>query len=314
MSRQLKNGLMIRLLLLLLFAFGSVTATAKERITYFHNDLLGSPVAATNAQGEMLWQEEYTAYGKRLIKTDQGRNSRWFTGKSEAAALGIQYFDARWYDAELGRFLSIDPVDYQEGDTHSFNRYAYANNNPYRYVDPNGESPLDVGFLIVDVVKLGVAVYSGEGVNEALVDVGMSAVGVLSPVPGTGVALKSYRAAKMAKTVDKAADVARGAKRGPKTDPNAPHNAKIREVADQVEAEGGTIVAGGGRLPEQLVPTPGGSKSGRRPDILYKDCNGILCGVNVGRTKADGSPVKREQQALDDLNGAGLPTRFERYD
>jgi len=81
-----------------------------------------------------------------------------------------------------------------------------------------------------------------------------------------------------------------------------------------MEADGGTVIAGGGRLPEQLVRTPGGNKSGRRPDVLYQDCNGNLCGVNVGKTKADGSPIKREQQALDDLNGAGLPTRFERYD
>ena len=205
---------MVRLLLLLLFAFSSATTTAKERITYFHNDLLGSPVAATNAQGDVLWQEEYTAYGKRLLKADQGRNSRWFTGKSEAAALSVQYFDARWYDADLGRFLSVDPVDFQEGDVHSFNRYAYANNNPYRYVDPNGESPLDVGFLVVDVVKLGVAVYSGVGVGAAAVDVGFSVIGVLSPVPGMGVLSKSAylaKAVKASKTVDKAADVANSA-------------------------------------------------------------------------------------------------------
>ena len=116
---------------------------------------------------------------------------------------------------------------------------------------------------------------------------------------------------------DKISDGVKGAKRGPKTDPTAPHNAKIREIADKIEAEGGTIIAGGGKkdLPERLVPTPGGNKSGRRPDILYKDCNGNLCGINVGRTKSDGSPVTRELKALDDLNGpGGLPTKFERYD
>lgn len=67
-------------------------------------------------------------------------------------------------------------------------------------------------------------------------------------------------------------------------------------------------------MKERLIPTPGGNKSGRRPDVLYKDCNGNLCGVNVGKTKANGSPIKREQQALNDLNGAGLPTKFQRYD
>ncbi|KZN66402.1 RHS repeat-associated core domain-containing protein [Pseudoalteromonas luteoviolacea] len=125
---------------------------------------------------------------------------------------------------------------------------------------------------------------------------------------GSRAAFRSIRVALFGKTVTK------GRKRGPKTDPNAPHNKKIREVGDQIEAEGGTVIAGGGRLKERLIPTPGGHKSGRRPDVLYKDCNGNLCGVNVGKTKADGSPIKREQQALDDLNGAGLPTTFQRYD
>lgn len=68
------------------------------------------------------------------------------------------------------------------------------------------------------------------------------------------------------------------------------------------------------QLKERLIPTPGGHKSGRRPDVLYKDCNGNICGINVGKTKADGSPIKREQEALDDLNGAGVPTTFQRYD
>lgn len=203
-KRLMHNGLWSNLLVLLLLALGAGGVQAKERVTYFHNDLLGSPVAATDSQGTLLWQEEYTPYGKRLSKEDDGKNSRWYTGKSEVAGLGVQYFDARWYDAELGRFLSIDPVDIDAGNIRSFNRYAYANNNPYRYVDPNGESPLDIGFLVVDVVKLGVAVYSGVGVAAAAADVGMSVVGVLSPVPGTGLALKGLRTAKMAKAVDKA--------------------------------------------------------------------------------------------------------------
>ena len=37
----------------------------------------------------------------------------------------------------IGRFYSNDPIGFR--DVHSFNRYAYANNNPYKYIDPNGE-------------------------------------------------------------------------------------------------------------------------------------------------------------------------------
>jgi hypothetical protein len=106
-----------------------------------------------------------------------------------------------------------------------------------------------------------------------------------------------------------------GAKRGPKTDPTAPHNATIRAEADALEAGGNTIVAGGGRAKERLIPTPGGHKAGRRPDILYETPDGTLRGRNVGRTRADGTPVTRETQAPDDLNGpGGVPTDFVPYD
>ncbi len=106
-----------------------------------------------------------------------------------------------------------------------------------------------------------------------------------------------------------------GAKRGPKTDPNAPHNATIRAEADALEAEGNTIIAGGGREKERLIKTPGGKKSGRRPDILYETQEGEVRGRNIGRVRADGAPVPREIDALEDLNGpGGVPTDFVPYE
>ena len=58
--------------------------------------------------------------------------------------VGIRYMQARYYDPVIGRFYSNDPVDalghMQRGNSiaHGFNRYAYGNNNPYRYTDPDG--------------------------------------------------------------------------------------------------------------------------------------------------------------------------------
>jgi uncharacterized protein RhaS with RHS repeats len=43
---------------------------------------------------------------------------------------------ARYYDPVIGRFYSNDPIGFR--DIHSFNRYAYANNNPFSFVDPDG--------------------------------------------------------------------------------------------------------------------------------------------------------------------------------
>lgn len=50
------------------------------------------------------------------------------------------YMQARYYDPVIGRFYSNDPVGYTDANpVHSFNRYMYVNNNPYKYVDPNGK-------------------------------------------------------------------------------------------------------------------------------------------------------------------------------
>jgi len=129
-------------------------ASAKDRVAYFHNDALGSPVAATDEAGNVLWREEYAPYGQRLLKQDNGSNTLWYTGKEEEKELGIQYFGARWYDPSIGRFLAMDPVGFQEGNIQSYNKYAYANNNPYKYVDPDGRSPLLVIRGLIAVGKI----------------------------------------------------------------------------------------------------------------------------------------------------------------
>ncbi len=200
-----------RLLFPLLLGWLSLSAVqAKEIITYYHNDALGSPIAATDEQGKVIWREEYTPYGERLLREAQDREPMGYTGKPEEVELGLTYFGARWYDPHLGRFLSPDPVPFQEANPHSFNRYAYANANPYRYVDPNGESPLDIGFFVADAIGFGLALASGnpQAIASAGVDLATSTVGLISPVPGTGLALKAARAA------DKVGDAARVAKNG----------------------------------------------------------------------------------------------------
>jgi RHS repeat-associated protein len=135
-------------------------ATDIEVVTYYHNDALGSPVAATDSNGDLLWREQYSPFGSRLLhqsrETDcngahcvpvesQWDEKHWYTGKIEETRTGLQYFGARWYEPEIGRFLSPDPVQFRKDNSLSFNRYAYANNNPYRYLDPDGREAAQVG-------------------------------------------------------------------------------------------------------------------------------------------------------------------------
>ena len=149
------------LMLVLLAVAGTATAATVEQITYYHNDALGSPVAATDSEGRLLWQEDYSPYGSRLLlasrETDCSGGScfpvespwdekQWYTGKLEETRTGLQYFGARWFEPEIGRFLSVDPAPFDQDNPSTYNHYAYANNNPYRYLDPDGREAAQVGF------------------------------------------------------------------------------------------------------------------------------------------------------------------------
>lgn len=90
---------------------------------------------------------------------------------------------ARYYDPVIGRFYSNDPIGFR--DVHSFNRYAYVNNNPYKYVDPTGEfavfwhsgitffAAMNSGFSFVDSFKMAVRAWQvdfqsgSQGVSKA---------------------------------------------------------------------------------------------------------------------------------------------------
>ena len=87
---------------------------------------------------------------------------------------------------------------------------------------------------------------------------------------------------------------------------------KIEEIASQITD--GEVIAGGGIYKEKVIPTPNGVKSGRRPDILVRKPDGTMYGINVGKTTAQGAPIKREVEALYDLEDAGLPMYFAGYD
>lgn len=143
-KRYLKKqliGLQLCLMALLLLC-GGTSAFAIEQVTYYHNDIIGSPVAATDENGDVLWQESYEPYGARSENQAAAKgNRRWYTGHAEDSISGLTYMQARYYDPRIGRFMAIDPVGFGSGNPASFNRYAYANNNPYRYVDPDGFAP-----------------------------------------------------------------------------------------------------------------------------------------------------------------------------
>lgn len=186
-----------------------------QTVTYFHNDIAGTPQLATNASGAVVWKENYLPYGQRQVAEPASAGNRlWYTGKPHDVDTGLTYMGARYYMPTLGRFTGIDPKEFSPEQPHSLNRYAYGNNNPYKYVDPDGRSPV---LLIPLIWAVGGAATSG-AVNAiaqqlAVGQVQWSGVGgvmdaasdglLLGPVFGVAAARGAVTAAKTAATVEK---------------------------------------------------------------------------------------------------------------
>lgn len=114
--------------------------TGTATTTYLHTDLLHSPLQGSGSTGNQLWQEHYDPYGQKLNGIAEKLG---YTGHVFDAESNLTYAQARHYDQQLGRFISTDPLQFDGSNPFAFNRYAYANNNPYRFMDPTGLSPED---------------------------------------------------------------------------------------------------------------------------------------------------------------------------
>jgi len=96
---------------------------------------LGSNRLTTDSSGEV--KEKFKSLPSGQVMENGGVKYS-FTGK-ELDKSGLYYFNARYYDSNLGRFTSVDPVE----DNHA---YAYVSNNPMNLVDPNGEDERTITF------------------------------------------------------------------------------------------------------------------------------------------------------------------------
>ena len=152
----------------------------------YHHDALGSVVATSDESGNINLNEEYQPYGEKIYQTEdtENKNEDWYTGKNYDKELDLTYFGARWYDAKQGRFLSIDPAPVTLENIHSFNRYVYANNNPYRFIDPDGNQPIAVyrasymfgRFTITPAINFGIRL----GTSGRFLSLGDALYGVLN--------------------------------------------------------------------------------------------------------------------------------------
>jgi RHS repeat-associated protein len=99
---------------------------------YFTTDHLGSTTALTGANGAIVERQQYEAFGQN---GRSGLTRYGYTGREKDEATGLLYYRARWYDPQVGRFVSEDPIGFRGGDA---NFYNYAVNDPINLTDPDG--------------------------------------------------------------------------------------------------------------------------------------------------------------------------------
>lgn len=138
------------LLVLLAMAGLGVAEVRAQTVEYVHTDALGSVVAITDAAGTVIERNEYEPYGNDLTGAKDGPG---YTGHVSDAATGLSYMQQRYYDPSIGRFLSVDPVTADGNPGGNFNRYWYANNNPYKFTDPDGRQSKAAGKQLGRVIR-----------------------------------------------------------------------------------------------------------------------------------------------------------------
>jgi RHS repeat-associated protein len=147
-----------------LTALGAVAAGTEE-LFWQHANHLYSVAALTDANANLVERYTYDAYGNLTILDPAGTTVRTvssygnpytFTGRRLDDETGLYYYRARYYDAELGRFVSRDPVTYAAGD---LNLYRYVGNKPTSRLDPMGLRETTANRRNLPIFDVGVFIY-----------------------------------------------------------------------------------------------------------------------------------------------------------
>ena len=138
-------------------------APLTARVYYLHNNINGAPEEMTDARGTLVWQARYAVWGNTVAehwhrehRPDPSglsahplpQNLR-MQGQYADQETGLCYNTFRYYDPDIGRFISQDPIGLAGG----MNLYQYAP-NPISWIDPWGWSIVNTGGRFADLDSL----------------------------------------------------------------------------------------------------------------------------------------------------------------
>jgi RHS repeat-associated protein len=123
-----------------------------EELSYIQQDHLGGTSGTSDTSGNSASTIRYLPFGLTRFSTGTLPTDKKFTGQL-LDTTGLYYYNARYYDPSIGRFISADTIVQDPSNPQTLNRYSYCLNNPLKYIDPTGhgiddlDSPSDDGQL-----------------------------------------------------------------------------------------------------------------------------------------------------------------------
>ena len=149
---------------------------------YYQKNAQGDIKYILDNSGSIVVKYEYDVWGKCKVLNANGTintssafigniNPYRYRGYYYDSETGLYYLNSRYYDAEVGRFISQDSIEYLDAETlGGLNLYAYCGNNPVINIDPDGHAfisiliAMGIGVLIGGVVggvfEIGKQIYS----------------------------------------------------------------------------------------------------------------------------------------------------------
>jgi RHS repeat-associated protein len=148
--------------------YGLVARSDARGVFYYGYDMVGNTVLVTGANGVVANQYEYHPFGNLIASSETIPNPFRFLGRYGVMDdnIGLYWIRARYYDPNLGRFISPDPVRYADGIP---NLYQYALNNPLIFVDYDGEIFIVAPLVGALVVRTAISIVAS-GVTQVIIN------------------------------------------------------------------------------------------------------------------------------------------------
>ena len=143
---------------------------------YYQKNIQGDILKIFDGNGTLYAEHGYDAWGKCTIKTNVNGiakiNPFRYRGYYLDDETGLYYLNSRYYDPEIGRFISPDSTEYLSPETiNGLNLYAYCDNNPVVNVDPSGHIVLSTIFIALTVGAIMGGIFSAIKAADAGLDV-----------------------------------------------------------------------------------------------------------------------------------------------